>query len=45
MELPKKVEDFQNKTFDEVDLEGQGVKTIIPPNIFDIYTRLEILLG
>ena len=26
-------------------LEGQGVKIIIPSNIIDIYTRLEILLG
>ena len=30
--------------FDELDL-GQGVKIIIPSNIIDIYTRLEILLG
>ena len=48
--LPKLVEDIQNKTFDEIsdysnDLEGQGVKIIIPSNIKDIYTRLEILLG
>ena len=27
------------------DLEGQGIKIIIPSNINDIYTRLEILLG
>ena len=27
------------------DLEGQGVKIIIPSNIIDIYFRLEILLG
>ena len=28
------------------DLQGQGIqKIIIPSNIFDIYTRLEILLG
>ena len=27
------------------DLEGQGVKIIIPSNIIDIYTRFEILLG
>ena len=44
-ERPKMVEDFQNKTFDEIDLEGQGVKTIIPSNLIDIYTRLEIPLG
>ena len=43
--LPKLVEDIQNRTFDEIDLEGQGVKIIIPSNIIDIYTRVEILLG
>ena len=35
--LPKLVEDIQNKTFDEIDLEVEGVKIIIPSNIFDIY--------
>ena len=45
IELPKRGEDIQNKTFDEIDLEGQGVKIIIPSDIIDIYTRLEILLG
>ena len=48
--LPKLVEETQNKTFEEItddpgDLEGQGVKIIIPSNIIDIYTRLEVLLG
>ena len=49
--LPKLVNDIQNKTFDEIsddsdnELEGEGVKIIIPSNIVDIYTRLEILLG
>ena len=48
--LPKLVEDIQNKTFDEIiddsdSLQGEGVKIIIPSNIIDIYTRLEILLG
>ena len=48
--LPKLIEDIQNKTFDEItensdDLQGEGVKIIIPSNIIDIYTRLEILLG
>ena len=48
--LPKLVEYIQNKTFEETtddssDLEGQGVKIIVPSNIIDIYTRLEILLG
>ena len=48
--LPKLVEEIQNKTFEEItddsdDLQGEGVKIIIPSNIIDIYTRLEILLG
>ena len=48
--LPKKVEDIQNKTFEEItddsdNLEGEGVKIIIPSSIIDIYTRLEIILG
>ena len=43
--LPKLVDEIQNRTFNEIDLEGQGVKFIIPSNIFDIYTRLETLLG
>ena len=48
--LPKLVDEFQNRTNDEItddsdDLHGEGVKIIIPSNIFDIYTRLEILLG
>ena len=43
--LPKLVEDIQNKTFDEYDLGGQAVKIIIPSNMINIYTRLEILLG
>ena len=30
---------------DSSDLEGRGVKIIIPSNIIDIYTRLEVLLG
>ena len=41
---------FKTKNFDEItddsdDLQGEGVKFIIPSNIIDIYTRLEILLG
>ena len=48
--LPKLVEENQNKTFEEItndadDLQGEGVKIIIPSNIIDIYTRLEVLLG
>ena len=48
--LPKLVEEIQNRTFEEItddsdDLQGEGVKIIIPSNIIDIYTRLEVLLG
>ena len=48
--LPKIVEKIQNRTFEEIiddsdDLEGQGLKIIIPSNIIDIHTRLEVLLG
>ena len=48
--LPKLVEDIQNKTFGEItddynDLQGEGLKIVIPSNIIDIYTRLEVLLG
>ena len=49
--LPKLVNDIQNRTFEEItddsdnDLEGQGVKIVIPSNIIDIYSRLEVLLG
>ena len=51
IELSKKVSENQNIRFDEnaddydSDLQGEGVKNIIPSNIFDIYTRLEVLLG
>ena len=45
IDLPKRVNGIQNKTFDEIDLEGQGLKIIIPSNIIDICTTLEILLG
>ena len=43
--LPKLVEEIQNRTFNEIELEGQGVKITIPSNIIDIYIRLEVLLG
>ena len=48
--LPKLVEKTQNKTFDKIiddsdGLQGEGGKIVIPANIFDIYTRLELLLG
>ena len=44
-ELPKRVNEIQNKTFKEIDLDGQGLKIFIPSIIIDFYTRLEILLG
>ena len=44
--LPKLVDEIQNKTFNEIDSQGQRIKkVIIPSNIIDIYTRLEALLG
>ena len=48
--LPKLVEEIQNRTYEEInvdsdDLQGEGVKIIIPSNIIDIYTKLEVLLG
>ena len=48
--LPKLVEKIQNRTFEEItedsdDLQGEGIKIIIPSNIIDIYIRLEVLLG
>ena len=46
IKLPQLVDEIQNKTFDETDLEGQGfTKIVIRSNIFKIYTRLEIILG
>ena len=48
--LLKLVDDIQNKTFEESiddskNLEGTIDKVIVPSNIIDIYTRLEIILG
>ena len=51
IDFPKKVSEIQNIRFDEntddsgSDLQGEGVKIIIPSNKIVIYTRLEILLG
>ena len=48
---PKLVEEIQNRTYEEItldsdnNLQGEGVKIIIPSNIIDIYTRLKVLLG
>ena len=48
--LPKAVEKIRNPPLPEFEdrediLQGEGVKIIIPSNIIDIYTRLEVLLG
>ena len=48
--LPKTVAKIRNPPLSAIenesdDLQGEGVKIIIPSNIFDIYTRLEVLLG
>ena len=48
--LPKLVNDNQNKTFIEIkenfdSLEGHGLIIIIPSKIFDIFTRLGVLMG
>ena len=48
--FPKLVEKNQNRFFDDFiddsdDLQGQGLKIIIPSNIIDIYTKLEVILG
>ena len=45
---PNLVEEIQNRTYEEITLDsdnnfqGEGVKIIIPNNIIDIYTRLEV---
>ena len=50
-DLPKAIGRIQNpplpaiENVSDSDLEGQGLKIIIPSNIIDIYNRLEILIG
>ena len=51
-DLPKAIDKIRNPPLPAIEnvedssyLEGRGVKTIIPSNIIDIYTRLEVLLG
>ena len=48
--LPKEIIKIRNPNPPAIEnevgyLQGEGVKIIIPSNIIDIYTRLEILLG
>ena len=47
--LPNEIDKIRNPPLPEIEnvsdnLEGQGVKNIIPSNIIDIYTRIEVLL-
>ena len=51
-DLPKAIEEIRNPPLpaienvdDSSDIEGERVKIIIPSNIIDIYTRLEVLQG
>ena len=55
--LPKTIAKIQNLSLPAIeieedsyeeasdDLQGEGVRILIPSNIIDIYTRLEIILG
>ena len=48
--LPREIARIQNPPITAIEsesdnLEGEGVKIIIPSSIIDIYTRLEVLLG
>ena len=48
--LPREIAKIRNPPIPAIEnesdnLQGEGVKIIIPSNIIDIYTRLEILLG
>ena len=48
--LPREIAKIRNPPLPAIQnesdkLQGEGVKIIIPSNIIDIYTRLEVLLG
>ena len=48
--LPREIANFQNPLLPTIEnesdnLQEEGVKIIIPSNIIDFYTRLEVLLG
>ena len=48
--LPKEKAKIRNPLYQQFEnesdyLQGEGVKIIIPSNIIDIFTRLEVLLG
>ena len=49
-DLPREIAKIRNPPITPIEnesdnLEGEGVKIIIPSNLNDIYTRLEVLLG
>ena len=49
-DVRKRLNEFSNPTLalpadKNIDLEGHVLKNIIPSNIIDVYTRLEVLLG
>ena len=50
-DLPKAIDKIRNPPLPSIenvsdsDLEGRGLKILIPSNIFDIYNRHEVLLG
>ena len=48
--LPREIDKIRNPPLPAIEnepdnLQGEGIKIIIPSNIIDIYTRLEVLLG
>ena len=48
--LPREIDRIRNPPITAIEsqsdnLEGEGVKIIIPSSVIDIYTRLEVLLG
>ena len=48
--LPNEIDKIRNPHLPAIEnefdnLQGEGIKFIIPSNIIDIYTRFEVLLG
>ena len=46
--MPKEVEEIESRTVNEEEsnnLQCEGMNIIIPSNIFDFCTRIEVLLG
>ena len=46
-EFPKRIERIKSEFLDQlsVDLQGHGVKMIIPPNLIDKWTKSAVFLG